>query len=248
MDMPAPPEITYLGHSTFTMRSTDGICILLDPWLKNNPSCPAEYKSAEMLGKIDVLLITHMHSDHTEDMQDVILCNPGIVIFCIAEIAQIAAAMGASNIQPMNKGGTVAKEGLSVTMTEAIHSSSSFTEVNGENTMVYGGEPAGFLIKFSNGFTLYCAGDTGLFGDMLLLKDLYQPHMAILPIGDRFTMGPLQAAHAVKLLGVHSVIPCHFGTFPLLSGTPDAFQQELEKLDLASVQVHTLLPGKKLSL
>ncbi len=171
-----------------------------------------------------------------------------MVIYCIAEIAGIAAEMGASSIQPMNKGGTVSTARISVTMTEAIHSSSYPSQVNGEDVVVYGGEPAGFILKFNNGFTLYCAGDTGLFGDMALLKLLYQPDMAILPIGDRFTMGPLQAAHAVKLLGINSVIPCHFATFPILSGTPESFEQELKNAELGHVKVHTLMPGQKFSL
>ena len=141
----------------------------------------------------------------------------------------MAGSKGVKNLEPMNKGGTVTAKGLRITMTDARHSSSF-----DENGIVYLGEAAGFIVKLENGQTIYFAGDTSLFGDMKLIGELYKPDIAFLPIGDRFTMGPDTAAIAAKWLGVKQVVPMHYGTFPLLTGTPEQLEQHLAGLELKS--------------
>lgn len=233
--------ITYLGHSTLLVDTPGGKRVLIDPWTTGNPACPAEWKDPAKLGALDLIMVTHIHSDHVGDAQAIIAANPDALVVGIFEACNWLATKGARNLRPMSKGGSQVVQGISVTMTEAIHSS-SFTEENG--TVVYGGEPAGYILKMENGFTLYAAGDTGLFGDMALLKHLYRPDLAFLPIGDLFTMGPQQAAHAIRLLQVRHVVPIHYATFPALTGTPE----ELRSLtrDITGLVIHALQPGETL--
>ncbi|MCZ6515743.1 MAG: metal-dependent hydrolase, partial [Acidobacteria bacterium] len=159
-------------------------------------------------------------------------------IITIFEISLWLEGKGVGNLHPMGKGGTQTLEGVTVTMTQAHHSSS----ILDEGKMVYAGEPAGYVIQFSTGYRMYHAGDTALFGDMKLIGELYRPKLALLPIGDLFTMGPQEAAHAAKLLRVREVVPMHFGTFPLLTGTVEAFKQEVRRV--ANAKVIDLKPGK----
>lgn len=205
-------RITWLGHSTFRL-DYDGQVALIDPFLTPSPVCPDEHKT---LDQLDTLLITHGHMDHFSDAVSLCLEHQPTVV-CIFEIYEYLEAKGVQNFSPMNKGGTVEVNGLKVTMTHAFHSS-TITEDDG--TAVPAGEAAGFVIEFPNGFRMYHAGDTALFGDMKLIGEMYAPDVACLPIGDRFTMGPREAARAIELLGVKAVIPIHHGTFDLLTGTP----------------------------
>lgn len=220
--------INWLGHSTFLLHTPEGKSILLDPWTKTNPFCPAEYHDV----RPDGILVTHGHNDHIGDLVEVAKAASSHVV-CIYEIAMFLNARGVGeNVVGMNKGGTVYVEalGISVTMTNAHHSSAFFEDDGG--TITYLGEPAGFVVSFSNGTRIYIAGDTCLFGDMALIGELWKPQVAILPIGDWFTMDPLQAAHACRLTGVKKAIPCHWGSFPILSGTPGQLREELSKLNL----------------
>jgi L-ascorbate metabolism protein UlaG (beta-lactamase superfamily) len=152
------------------------------------------------------------------------------------EIYSWLGTKGVQNMEPMNKGGTIAVKGLRITMTDARHSSSV-----DDNGIVYLGEPGGFIVKLENGQTIYFAGDTSLFGDMKMIGELYKPDIAFLPIGDRFTMGPDTAAIAAKWLGVKQVVPMHHGTFPLLTGTPDQLEQHLAG---SGIEVLRLKPGE----
>ena len=231
----------YLGHSTVLITTPTGKRILLDCWTSSNPLCPAAYKSVDSLGKLDLILLTHLHNDHAGDAQAIVNAHPETPVIAIYEACNWLQTKGAKNCKPMNKGGTQTVAGISVTMTHAFHSS-SFQEADG--TVVYGGEPAGFVVKLENEFTFYAAGDTALFGDMALIRELNHPTLALLPIGDTFTMGPREAAHAARLLGVADVIPIHHGTFPALTGTPEAFQEALA--GQPDITVHPLQPGETL--
>lgn len=246
MTLNANISITWLGHSTLIIESPSGNRIIIDPFILSNPSCPEAWKSEGNLGKLEALLITHIHEDHIGDVEMVIRSNPLIQVVGMPEVINRVGPFGVSNVQPMNKGGTISILDLMITMTDANHSS-SYPNADNENMLDYGGEPAGFILRFSNGFTIYIAGDTGIFGDMALIGKLYHPNLAILPIGDRFTMGPFQAAHAVQLLGVTQVLPYHYGTFGLLTGTPEAFRKEMDSLGMENVILHSLQPGDTLS-
>lgn len=233
----------YLGHSTVLIETPSGKRLLLDPFTTSNPRCPDAYKAPEALGPLDAILLTHIHNDHCADVESILKVYPDTPVVAIPEACAWVSGKGAKNTLPMNKGGTQKVAGIEVTMTHAIHSS-SFSEADG--TIIYGGEPAGYILKMENNFTLYAAGDTALFSDMTLLRDLYQPELALLPIGDHYTMGPRQAAHATRLLGVRHVLPIHYATFPVLVGTPEAFQQHLTGSGLSEVIVQALQPGETL--
>jgi L-ascorbate metabolism protein UlaG (beta-lactamase superfamily) len=226
--------ITWLGHSSFVLKTPGGTTVLLDPWYTGNPSFPEKAKPKHA----DVILVSHGHSDHITDAA-AMAKTTGATVVGIWEVASWLGTKGVKNIEPMNKGGTIEVKGLRVTMTEALHSSSF-----DDNGIVYLGEPAGFVVKLENGQSLYFAGDTALFGDMKLIGELYKPDIAFLPIGDRFTMGPDTAAMAAKWLGVKQVVPMHYGTFPLLTGTPAQLKEHLAG---TNIQVLELKPGETAS-
>jgi len=223
--------ITWLGHSSFVVRTPGGKTVLFDPWYTGNPSFPAHARPTSA----DLILVSHGHSDHITDAA-AMAKSTGATVVGIWEVTSWLGSKGVQNIEPMNKGGTIRVQGLQITMTEAVHSSSF-----DDNGIVYLGEPAGFVIKLENGQTIYFAGDTALFSDMKLIGELYKPDIAFLPIGDRFTMGPDTAALAAKWLGVKQVVPMHWGTFPLLTGTPDQLTQQLAG---TGIQVLELKPGE----
>jgi L-ascorbate metabolism protein UlaG (beta-lactamase superfamily) len=221
-------SITYLGHSAFSLTTPGRKTVLFDPWYTGNPSFPAgrEPKAA------DLILLSHGHSDHSTDAAAVAK-RTGATVVGIYEITSWLGSKGVTNLEPMNKGGTIHTHGLRITMTDARHSSSF-------DDGTYLGEPAGFVVELENGQTLYYAGDTSLFGDMKTIAELYHPDIAFLPIGDRFTMGPDTAAIAAKWLGVKQVVPMHWGTFPLLTGTPAMLKTHLAS---SGIDVLELQPG-----
>jgi L-ascorbate metabolism protein UlaG (beta-lactamase superfamily) len=225
--------ITWLGHSTFVVRTPGGKRLLFDPWLRENPSCPDALKKPP---QADVILVSHGHADHIGDL---VLCarESGAVVVASFELCDWLGRKGLQNLAPMNKGGSQQVAGLPITMTDARHSSGFFDG----GQMVYMGEPAGFVIRLEDRRTIYFAGDTALFGDMQLIGERYKLEIAFLPIGDRFTMDPVDAARACQMLGVRLVVPMHWGTFPLLTGRPEDLKRLVEP---KGIQVLELRPGE----
>jgi L-ascorbate metabolism protein UlaG (beta-lactamase superfamily) len=224
--------ITWYGHATFLVRTPGGRRVMFDPWLAGNPACPDAMKKPP---NVDLILVTHGHRDHVDDAVSVAR-ESGALVVAIPEVCDWLGRKGIANLSPMNKGGSQQVAGLTVTMTDALHSSGYVD--NGR--MIYMGEPAGFVVRLEDDIALYFAGDTALFGDMRLIGEMHKPDIAFVPIGDRFTMGPAAAARACEFLGVRQAVPMHWGTFPMLTGTPEEFK----RLVAAGVHVLELKPGE----
>ncbi len=235
-------RITWYGHACVEVTSPGGKTILFDPWF-GNPKSP---KPADAVARCDLMLVTHGHGDHMGDA--VALASRLRPAWpCIHEMSLWLARRlpgGGDQVTGMNKGGTVEAGGLRVTMVGAEHSAGDWNPDGG--VPLYLGEPAGFIVEMENGFRIYHAGDTAVFGDMALIRDLYRPDLALLPIGGHYTMDPRAAAVAVELLGVTDVLPIHWGTFPLLAGTPGALQEAMDARGLKAT-VHAWAPGDTVS-
>jgi L-ascorbate metabolism protein UlaG (beta-lactamase superfamily) len=210
--------------------------VLIDPFVGSNPMCPEECKNFE---RIDAMLITHGHSDHIADAIELALKHEPSIVVGSFEMCHWLASKGVKNTSAMNLGGTQKVLGLDVTQVRADHSGG----VLDGDQFVYAGPASGFIVRTPSGYTFYHAGDTALFSDMQLFAELYRPELAFLPIGDRFTMDPRQAARACRLLGVSHVIPVHWGTFPVLTGTPEEFEALVVERELGC-EVVTLQPGE----
>ncbi|MGI8650500.1 MAG: metal-dependent hydrolase [Rubrobacter sp.] len=234
-------RITYLGHSTFRFTTPGDEQIIIDPFINDNPVIPQELKE---VGELDTILVTHGHFDHLGDASQ-LSKDTGAKVIANFEVFSYLQSIGVENAEPIQKGGTAQIGGIKLTATNAFHSSSIQTE---DGSSIYGGEPMGYVIEFESGLKLYHAGDTCLFGDMSLIGELYGPDIAILPIGDRLTMGPLEAAHAAKLLGVKHVIPAHYdpNVLPFFTGTPKKLQERLAEVG-HEAEVITMSPGDHLS-
>ena len=230
----ADASLTWLGHASFRLDSPGGKRIYVDPWL-DNPKCPDGEKEPE---RCDVIAVTHGHSDHVGNTVELSKKFGPLPIVAIVELKGWLKEKGAQtdDVPGPNKGGTVEAEGIKFTLTHAFHSSSSD---DGD----YLGEPTGIVVELENGTKVYFAGDTCVFGDMQLIGRIYSPDIAVLPIGGHFTMDPREAAVACELLGVKRVVPCHYGTFPLLAGTPDELRQQA-----SGVQVDAVDPGGTVTL
>jgi len=225
-------EITWLGHGTFQLKLESGEVVIIDPWLDGNPA----YPKGHQIEKVDAILISHGHFDHIHDVIPLAhRFQPQVV--CIYETGVWLESKGVKKVSGMNKGGSQQVGPLTVTMTHAIHSCG----ILDDGKIVYGGEAAGYIVSFPDGRSAYFAGDTNVFTDMSLIHDIYKPQLAVLPIGDLFTMSPREAAVACRLLKAEKVIPAHFGTFPPLTGSP-AQLRELVR-DLGSTEVWELQRG-----
>lgn len=234
-------NIQFLGHASFQITTPEGHVILIDPWYTNNPALPAGMTVPE---KVDLILITHGHGDHLDvKLADIILnkspkviANPMVRLY-LEEMAGVPDHV----FERMNIGGTVSLLDVKVTMTNACHH--AHINLPGGKTG-YPHATNGFIIWMSDDVSVYYSGDTSVFGDMGLIGEIYEPDIAILPIGDRFTMGPLEAAFATRLLKVKHVIPCHYGSMPSLTGTPEKLKALTE--DIQRLEIHVLKPGETL--
>lgn len=225
-------KLTWLGHATFRIES-GGQTVLVDPWVMGNPLCPDKEKK---LKKVDVMLCTHGHFDHIGDAVEIAKQhNPTVV--GIFELCTWLEKKGAKKTSPMNKGGTQAVGEVRVTMVHADHSCGI---LDGDQ-IIYAGEACGFVVEFKNGLKIYHAGDTAVFGDMQIIHELYAPDIALLPIGDHYVMSPREAAYACKLLKPKAAIPMHFGTFPVLTGTPAQLKQLAKEVEVVEMK-----PGQTL--
>jgi L-ascorbate metabolism protein UlaG (beta-lactamase superfamily) len=230
-------EITFCGHAAFAMKSPGGKHVMVDPFLEQNPMCPPDLKQPKAL---DAIFVTHGHADHIGDAVP-LAKRFKCPIVAIPETAAWLAQHGVENTINMNKGGTVDVVGVKATMTHAVHSCGI---ADGENR-VYGGEAAGYVLTFDNGIRIYHAGDTTVFSDMKIIADLYQPDIVMLPIGDYYTMDPLQAAYAIRMMNVKVVIPMHYATFPMLTGTPERLRELTA--DVYGLRIIALKPGQVLT-
>jgi L-ascorbate metabolism protein UlaG (beta-lactamase superfamily) len=223
--------LTWLGHASFRLDTDGGKRVYVDPWL-SGPTVPDSEKEPE---RADVIVVTHGHGDHASDTA-ALQAKLGCTVVGMVELAGWLAQNGAAEdrVIGFNKGGTVEVDGVRFTMTNAFHSSSA---PDGS----YAGEPCGVVVR-ADGKSIYFAGDTCVFGDMALIARLYSPDVAVLPIGDHYTMGPDQAALALELLGEPRCVPCHWGTFPLLTGTPERLEE------LTGATVEKIQPGESVEI
>jgi L-ascorbate metabolism protein UlaG (beta-lactamase superfamily) len=250
-----PIEVLWLGHSTTRVTSVTGKVILIDPFLRENPKTPSEYRDLKALGKVDLILVTHGHQDHTADLLDLARLT-GAKVLANYELARNLVSLGLvddNNVIAMNRGGTAEPlgRGVKIHMVPADHSSSLDYNIlgirnPGESASIRQGGGAGvsvgYVIEMENGFKIYHSGDTAAFGDMALIRELHKPDLALVCIGGFFTMGPEEAAYAVReLIKPKAVIPIHYGTFPVLNRTPAEFKKALGS---SSVQVLDVAPGQ----
>jgi L-ascorbate metabolism protein UlaG (beta-lactamase superfamily) len=244
-------EVHWLGQAATKLTSTTGKVIVIDPFLTGNPKTPPQFKNLDALGKVDVILVTHGHGDHTGDVKELAartgakVLGPAGLIATMTDLGWVPPEQGIR----FGKGGKVQPAGPQITIiqTRAEHSSEVTVSdpATKKSTTYPGGEPAGFVIQFENGFKLYHMGDTGLFGDMRLIGDYYKPDLIMIPIGGHFVMDPVDAAYATReMLKPKYAIPFHYGTFPVLKGTPQEYQQALGQ---TATQVFPISPGDKLT-
>jgi L-ascorbate metabolism protein UlaG (beta-lactamase superfamily) len=221
-------SLTWLGHASFRIESDRGKRIYVDPFLQGNPKTPADEQDPE---RVDVIAVTHGHGDHVGQAVELSKKFPDAEVIAQVEVKGWLKQQGANvgDLPGINKGGSQEVDGIRFTLTHAFHSSSA-------DDGTYLGESCGLVIKLEDGKTVYFAGDTNVFGDMQLIARIYEPDVAVLPIGDWFTMGPEEAAVALELLGNPRCVPCHWGTFPLLTGTPDKLRELAPNADVVDVQ------------
>lgn len=245
-------ELQWFGQSAFKITTPGGNVIVIDPFITKNPKTPQEHKDLSKIGKVDLILVTHGHGDHVGDAAKLSEMT-GAKVALNADLGHTFAILGwvpYKRIIRFNKSGPIQPlgPGITITMVQAEHSSEIVHNDPATNkpTLYPGGEPAGYIIRLEDGFTIYHAGDTGVFAEMRFIGEYYKPDLALLPIGGHFTMDPAHGAYAVRnLLKVKQVIPMHYGTFPPLKGTPEQLKKALG--DFAA-KVINMKPGDKLTI
>lgn len=246
-----PVKVQWLGQAATKITTPGGKVIVIDPWLTSNPKTPAQYKQLEALGKVDLILVTHGHFDHFADAPALAKMH-NAPMYGPAGMNQTVAALGIlpTELAPrMGKGGTITPfgpTGPKITVVRAEHSSELGYKnpATGKDEVHPGGEPVGYIVELENGFKIWHMGDTAVFGDMKLIGDLYKPDLVMIPIGGHFVMTPQDAAMAVReMIKPKAAIPIHYGTTPVLRGTPAEFQAALGG---APVKVHAINPGDAL--
>lgn len=238
----APASVTWLGHGSVLVTSSSGTRVIVDPWLEGNPRFPAQLGTLE---EVDAIAVTHGHFDHIGSVIPLATAT-GAVVISTPEMSAYFASQGLTNLVEMNKGGTVSTGDLRLTMVPADHSCGISV---GESTPhLYGGDPVGFVIRSAGAdaadeMSIYVSGDTNVFGDMGLIRELYRPELGLFPIDGHYNMGPREAALAVELLGLRRAVPIHFGTFPVLAGTPDELRVHLANRG-SDAELLVLEPGQ----
>jgi L-ascorbate metabolism protein UlaG (beta-lactamase superfamily) len=246
----AKTEVHWLGQATTKITTLTGRIIVIDPFITGNPKTPQDQKDLDKLGKVDAILVTHGHGDHTGDVRELArrtgakVFGPAGLVATMVDLGWVTPEQGVR----FGKGGVVTPLGpqIKITQVRAEHSSEvTVTDPATKKSTTYpGGEPAGFIVEMENGFKLYHMGDTGLFGDMRLIADYYKPDLVLIPIGGHFVMDPRDAAYATReMLKPRFAIPIHYGTFPVLRGTPQEYQQFLGQ---TATQVFPISPGDTL--
>ena len=228
-------EVLWLGQAATRITTPGGKVIMIDPWLTTNPKTPAAFKSIESIGKVDLILVTHAHFDHFADAPALAKLHKA-PMYGPAGMNQSVAALGIlpAELAPrFGKGGTITPfgpAGVKITAVRAEHSSELAYKnpVTGKDEVHVGGEPVGFILEMENGFKIWHMGDTGVFGDMRLIGEMYKPDLVLVPIGGHFVMNPKDAAMAVReMIKPKFALPIHYGTTPQLAGTAAEFKAAL---------------------